>query len=421
MTPLADRFSWDPSLPVHANANMETNENTPAILLLHDGELEEISAPIEQIGGINRRGGLSEVDRNATWDLVLGTANRMLDLHRLLPATNAIQIAVVDGDSKTMQRMLKRSGIDLQVRRPVHPVALRLLILYALYRGPEKRRNSRVSLGAAVRFRVGLRQRNAILAELSASGCGLVVPTDTHSARLEGNLTLLIPAELNGGRSFSVRGQVARIAEAEAGNDAIAVTFEKLRTKSREGLEAIVAAHSHGPAMLDDEIARVVRSVPTFSETADPTSHETAPASREAPTPNEQRVENQAGAEQRVEPRRALSRRIIALGDEAARVLIGRDVSTGGMRIEPTPGLGVGDMLRLALHVRPDGQPLVISARVRRDDGAAGLAVRFTSLSHTARLCLEEMLATLPAIADPNDSDLGAGMVVSEVVGRRAN
>ena len=75
-------------MPVHNHGNMETNETTPAILLLHDGELEEISAPIEQIGGINRRGGLSEVDRNATWDLVLGTAKRMLDLHRLLPATS---------------------------------------------------------------------------------------------------------------------------------------------------------------------------------------------------------------------------------------------------------------------------------------------------------------------------------------------
>jgi hypothetical protein len=89
------------------------------------------------------------------------------------------------------------------------------------------------------------------------------------------------------------------------------------------------------------------------------------------------------------------------------------------MRIDPTPGLGVGDVLRVALHVRPDGQPLVVSARVRRDDGAAGLALRFVSLSSAAHLYLEGMVRALPAIVDSNDSDAGAGMVVSEVVGRR--
>jgi hypothetical protein len=412
-------------LPVPANANMQTNEPTPAILLLHDGELEEIAAPIEMIGGINRRGGLTEIDRNATWDLVLGTAKRMLDLHKVLPATNAIQIAIVDGDSKTMRRMLKRSGIDLQVRRPVHPVALRLLILYTLYRGPEKRRNSRVSVGASIRFRTGLRKRNAILAELSTVGCRLMVPANAHSIRPEGRLTLLMPPELHGERAFSVRGRVSRVSEAEAGSDAIAVTFEKLKSKSRKGLEAIVAAHSQGPAMLDDQIACALRSVPTISKAEASASQEPETLEREVPVAVERADEiHAAGKDLRREPRRELSRRIIALGDEAARVLIGRDVSTGGMRIEPTPGLGVGDVLRVALHVRPDGQPLVVSARVRRDDGEAGLALRFTGLNEAARLCLEDMLLTLPAIVDSNDSDdpsAGAGMVVSEVVGRCAS
>jgi hypothetical protein len=409
-------------LPVPANAKMEINESTPAILLLHDGELEEIAAPIERIGGVNRRGGLTEADRMATWDLVLGTAKRMLNLHEILPASRPIQVAVVDGDSKTMRRMMKRSGIDLQVRRPVHPVALRLLILYALYRGPEKRRNNRVSVGASVRFRVGLRHRNAILAELSTTGCRLMVPTGTHRARPQGSLTLLIPLELSGERAFSVRGRIARIITAEAGSDAIAVTFEKLRTRSRQGLEAIVAAHSNGPAMLDDEIALALRSVPTISETDESDSPESEVPTRELPVAAERPDENQAsGKDLRREPRRELSRRIIALGDEAARVLIGRDVSTRGMRIEPTPGLGVGDVLRVALHVRPDGQPLVVTARVRRDDGLAGLALQFSSLSDAARLCLEGMLVTLPAIVDSDDSTRGAGMVVSEVVGRRAS
>ena len=64
---------------------MEMNESNPAILLLHDGELEEIAPSIALIGGINRRGRLTEADRNATWDLVLGTSQWMLDLHPTRP------------------------------------------------------------------------------------------------------------------------------------------------------------------------------------------------------------------------------------------------------------------------------------------------------------------------------------------------
>jgi hypothetical protein len=177
--------------------------------------------------------------------------------------------------------------------------------------------------------------------------------------------------------------------------------------------------------MLDHEIALALQSVPTIPEGDLSAELEPETLEREVPDLAEQPGEiHAAGTDLRRDPRRELSRRIIALGDEAARVLIGRDVSSGGMRIEPTPGLGVGDILRVALHVRPDGQPLVVSARVRRDDGAGGLALRFTGLNEAARLCLEDMLVTLPAIVDsndPDDPDAGSGMVVSEVIGRRAS
>ena len=55
-------------------------------------------------------------------------------------------------DSKTLRRRLRDAGTDLIVRRPVHPAALRLLILHSLYRGPEKRRTNRVSVGATIQY-----------------------------------------------------------------------------------------------------------------------------------------------------------------------------------------------------------------------------------------------------------------------------
>ena len=68
--------------------------------------------------------------------------------------------------------------------------------------------------------------------------------------------------------------------------------------------------------------------------------------------------------ERREEPRYSIDRRIIALGVEAARVLIGRDISLTGMRVESHELVDVGDELRLALHVRARSEPLVVQARV---------------------------------------------------------
>jgi hypothetical protein len=130
---------------------------------------------------------------------------------------------------------------------------------------------------------------------------------------------------------------------------------------------------------------------------------------------------NDTSSERRIHQRHTLSRRIVALGDEAARVLIGRDLSVGGMRIDPTPGLATGDRLKVAVHVRPDGQPLVVSAEIARDDGPEGMALRFVDLDPEASAYLKEMVFALPTIIESSNSKEGTGVVVSEVVGRRAS
>ena len=64
--------------------------------------------------------------------------------------SSTLRIAILDGESRTVCALLRRSSFEMIVRRPVHPAALRLLLLHALYRGPEKRRTPRVSVGAPV-------------------------------------------------------------------------------------------------------------------------------------------------------------------------------------------------------------------------------------------------------------------------------
>jgi hypothetical protein len=449
---------------------MEYHEPTTSVLVLHDGELADLAAVIEPLGGIDRRGNPTELDRARVWDVIIASASRMLELHEHLPDTSAVRIAVLDGDSKTLRKMLQRVDTDLLVRQPVHPAALRLLILHALYRGPEKRRNTRVSMGAQVRFRSGLRRRPAILAELSTRGCRMMVDSGCHRAVPDRLVTVILPPEVTcDKRPLSLRGHVMRISSAEDGTDVIAVLFELQREAARKKLESIVSAHSHGPAVLDEAVARSLRSLPIIPDAAEappissdgagaspalPEAAETspilsdsadaaptlceaadaAPALCEAadaapalcedagpPSPDLDDFADEGADERRTQDRHTISRRIIALGDEAARVLIGRDLSIGGMRIDQTPGLALGDRLKVAVHVRPDGQPLVVSAEIARDDGPDGMALRFVDLSPASSSYLEEMVAGLPSIVESNGSKDGAGVVISELVGRRAS
>jgi len=320
----------------------------------------------------------------------------------------------------------------------VHPAALRLLILHALYRGPEKRRTTRVSMGAPVHFRSGLRRRPAILEELSTRGCRMLVDSGRHRAVPDRLVTVVLPPEItNDERSLSLRGHVMRVSSAEADTDVIAVLFELLREAARKRLESIVSAHRHGPAVLDETAALALRSVPVISEDAEPfpvisedaepfpvisEDAEPFPVISEDDDPQSPDLDDPADevpSERRIQDRRAITRRLIALGDEAARVLIGRDISVGGMRIDSTPGLAMGDRLKVAVHVRPDGQPLVVSAEIVRDDGPQGMALRFIDLSPATHTHLEEMVGALPSIIESNGSKEGAGVVVSELVGRR--
>jgi hypothetical protein len=389
---------------------MEYQKPTPSVLLLHDGELADLAAVIEPLGGIDRRGNPTESDRTRAWDVVIASVDRMLELHEHLPETSAVRIAVLDGDSKTLRKMLYRIDTDLLVRQPVDHAALRLLILHALYRGPERRRTTRVSMGATVCFRIGLRRRTAILAELSTRGCRLMAEQGRHRAGPDRSVAVVLPPEVtNDGCSLSLRGQVMRVSSADAGTDVIAVLFELLRETARKRLESIVLTHSHGPAVLDHAVALAHHSVANIPEDDEP-----QPPDLDEPA-------DDTSSERRIHQRHTLSRRIVALGDEAARVLIGRDLSVGGMRIDPTPGLSVGDQLDIAVHIRPDGQPLVVVAEITRDDGPEGMALRFVDLSPAARAYLEEMVFALPAIVDSNSSEEDAGLVVSEVVSRRAS
>lgn len=370
---------------------MEAHSDDPSILLLHDGELADVAALLAELGvrPIERRGTPTLEDLQASWGLVLGSPRRLLESGVL--KSRGIHIAVMDTDSRTLRAQLKRSAIDFAVRRPVHPVALRLLILHALYQGPEKRRTQRVSVGARVRFRAGLRRRDALLADLSISGCRILASPGLARGR---RIRVRLGSELTGGRAIGIKGRVKRSAPAggePAGTDAIAVAFDRISRRRAKQLAHVVERFAGGPAVLDE-----------------------ARAETPAGAPSDARPDFE-GADRRGSPRREMPRRVISLDDQAARVLMGRDISLGGMRVEPHPGLSLGAQLQLALHVRAREAPLVVRARVERDDGEAGLLLEFFDLDDPSRQYLEKMVKFLPILAT-READRDRGVIMSEIL-----
>ena len=58
-------------------------------------------------------------------------------------------------------------------------------------------------------------------------------------------------------------------------------------------------------------------------------------------------------------------------------MLLGRDLSMGGMRVEAEPTLCVNDEIRLALQPQGADDPILLEATIVRDDHEGGLALRF--------------------------------------------
>lgn len=358
---------------------------SPRALLVHRGELADLRAPLTELGLdiYERAGTVHPQEARQAWDLVLATPPLVPDLPS--DASRPLCIAVVEHAARTLESHLRRGGVDFVLRRPFHPVALRLLVLRALYRGPERRCGPRAPIGAIVRLGYRLRRFDALLVDLSEGGCRL---RPERPLTRNATLSLRLDRELTGGRGLTLRGETVRPAD-QPGE--WVVRFRRNRKRARRRLAEVVERHAHGSAALP---------------AAQAVEHATA-GGNASPS---------LGTERRRSPRRAFRRRVIALGDEAARVLVGRDLSLGGMRVEPDANLRVGEMLRLAIHGGRDGVPVVVDAEVMRDEAERGYVLRFPQMEQRTRGALEAMMCALPPLCDPSaDGDAG-DLVLSQIV-----
>jgi hypothetical protein len=131
----------------------------------------------------------------------------------------------------------------------------------------------------------------------------------------------------------------------------------------------------------------------------------------------------QAQVERRAAPRVQYEKHIVTVDEEATRVLLCRDISIGGMRVNPNDTLVPGDELLVAVHIRSRAEPLIVNTRVTRDDGDEGLILEFYDLSKESAEYLEKMVNLLPILGVKNVSEDGQedGLSISEIVERRAS
>jgi hypothetical protein len=211
---------------------------------------------------------------------------------------------------------------------------------------------SRLTLRVPVKLELvvwdGLRSRRCEMVDLSLTGARLRFQEPVTADRRP---WIWLPAGLGGGFPQPIGVEVAwsdAMPGAPTGHCQVGVRFRRFPFGGRERLARV--------------LADLVESIPEAAQVAEP-------------------------PDRRASPRRAFARRIIARGKGAPLVLLGRDLSVGGLCVETRRALAIGDRLQVALHAGGE-VPLVMQVEVVRAIGADrwGLAFREPSSAQQARL-----------------------------------
>jgi hypothetical protein len=370
----------------------------PGTLILDDGELRDVRAALDQIGveyTYLRGGAVEGIRVEMPRQLLVATPRRALALRGggrksgndpVGPGQRPpVRIVVTSEDSNALRDQLREVGFDYLVRRPIHPGALRLLLLRALYRGPERRVTVRYPVGGVVLYRTGLRRRRATLLEISLRGCRLQAE---RPAEPDTRISVILPKEFTDARPVSLPGWALRSNPTADGEFEIAVAFEALRSSAERNLRLALKRKIRTPEVLPREAAREPGSASPHAEIRD----------------------------RRESPRGSFQGEVLAHRDEAERALVGRNLSTGGMLVEQNLELRLGDEATLAIFGRDGEDPLEVRARVVRDD-ENGMALQFFDVDPDDAERLEALVAQLPSVERLADTETEAmGTVVAQIV-----
>jgi c-di-GMP-binding flagellar brake protein YcgR len=403
----------------------------PATAVLVGGdELDEIADVLVEFGVETIHREPTDPQLKILGEAKLLIASARLAIAHAIPVGGAatVSVAVCDEVSGTMRTMLRKQGFEYLIRQPVHIEALRLLIRYALFDQPDRRSRTRIPFGYEVSWRMGWRRETGDLLDISKDGCRLLA---ADNIPLDSRLTIKIPNEVGGGQQIKLAGTVVRSSRHRTKDDqeryAVGVAFDELSTKMRDQLvrfcelwadtlpvvlnegpqasrSSEAGAAKQAPASSDSSTASVVEApvVDTPDDGVTTTAKETKveQADHEEGVAEDPRDEEPSGIERRQQPRSQFNQEIVEVDSDqrVVQALLGRDISMGGMRIDPQFGLSNGDKLQIALFDTSRGQPLILHAVVARDDGGAGMALRFADLTPEDEELLGNIVAALPAV-----------------------
>jgi hypothetical protein len=227
---------------------------------------------------------------------------------------------------------------------------------------------------------------------------------------------VVLPAALGGDAELELQGHVVRcaICESRSGERAfsIMVRLNDLDPEARVQLEKVVRGEQIGTRL--SPLARRSRRSP------EPCLSE---PSRDAREPQE-KDESTPGEERRRHPRWDYDRRVRILDfdhSDASQAALGHDLSLQGVRIVGHPGLEVGAEVALALYGGRREEPVVVEAKVLRNDGEEGLTLTFKSVSESQRRGLEKLEAGRPRLESlRHDTAACDGVVIAQVTRAQA-
>lgn len=332
--------------------------------IVDDGELEDVRRALTSLGVSFACG--AELPEEGEIPLLVTSAARARGMRAGAGGERRhhLHLVVSDADGDSLHGI----PCDFLLRRPVTKEVLRLLAERASYVGPERRRSTRVAMGVPVNLHLEDAVHEAILAQLSIGGCGLVA----SRAFDEGTaLRVELPKELTRPRHLHIAGRVlsARATTTADGHTFdISVVFDALRLSDRVTLRALMAGQ---------------------------------------PIDFRPRSEGGAQAGPSRAPRRG-TRRTPGRRFGVARVVIGRDLSDAGMRIELDPTLHEGDALQLALYGSTGRDALLLRGIAERDPQEEAWRVRFVDLG-------EQASRGIGALREECTRD-GPGFVIAEIL-----
>ncbi|MGH0033039.1 MAG: PilZ domain-containing protein [Myxococcota bacterium] len=337
------------------------------VRIVDDGELSDVRAALSALGVSFEEGPDGASDGEIPLLVTSASHARGMRGARRAGLRHHLHLVVSDAEGES----LKGVPCDFLLRRPVSKEVLRLLTERACYEGPERRRMTRVAMGAPVTVALGVdgdvRTHDAILAQLSIGGCGLV---SSEPLDFDAPVRVALPRELTKPRSLELPGRVLSSRSTTTADGAtydVSVVFDQLRLSDRVTLRAIMAGQ-----------------------------------------PIDFRPQADAALPERSAPRRGLQRRPVAGRFGVARVVIGRDLTAEGMRIELDPTLRSGDELELALYGSGGSQAVLLRGRAERDLDEEAWRVRFENVSEAAAHGIERLRK-----ACARD---GPGFVIAEIL-----